>query len=312
MQVIREVENYTSGQRPLFLALGNFDGVHWGHKKLISTLLERARMAHGTAAAFIFEPHPSNILTPGRAPKLLVKAEQKAELLRELGMDLLIYHSFNLEMARWSPEEFVQKVLLERLHVQEVFVGFNYSFGHKGAGTPEMLQAFGEKHGFLVHIISPVTIEGELVSSTLVRTCLDEGNVEKAFRLLGYYPFLEGSVAWGEGRGRTIGIPTANLQVDGDINVPATGVYAARATFGGLEWPCVVNIGRKPTFHENDYPVSIEAHIIGFDGDIYGRNLRLTFLKRLRGEEKFDSVEDLVKQIKKDRTEARDYLENFS
>lgn len=308
MQVIHEVENYIKGENPLYLALGNFDGVHWGHKKLVSALLERARMDKGTAAAFIFEPHPSSILNPGRAPRLLVTAAQKAELLRDLGMDLLIYHSFTLEMARWSPEEFVRRVLMDRLRVKEVFVGFNYSFGHKGAGTPEMLKSFGEKYGFAVHIIPPVTIDGEVVSSTLVRSCLEEGNIEKAAKLLGYNPFLEGRVVKGDRRGGALlGFPTANLQVDQDIIVPAKGVYVVRAAVGGRSLPAVANIGNVPTFLTGDV-ISVEAHILDFQGDLYGQELRLEFYKKLRDEKKFASADQLIAQIGRDVETARAFF----
>ncbi|MEQ8173454.1 MAG: bifunctional riboflavin kinase/FAD synthetase [Syntrophomonadaceae bacterium] len=308
MQVIREADNYISSGKPLFLALGNFDGVHQGHKKLITTLLNRARQDDGTAAAFIFEPHPSKVLFPERAPKMLVTAEQKVELLKNLGMDLLIYHSFSLEMARWTPEEFVKRVLVDLLHIKEAFIGFNYSFGHRGAGTPEMLQALGEGYGFKVHIISPVRVEDEVVSSTLIRRYLEQGVIDKAKEMLCHYPFLEGRVVKGDRRGAAIlGFPTANLQVDEDVIVPGKGVYAARVRRKGEWLPAVVNIGNVPTFLSGD-AISIEAHLIDFQGDLYGESLGLSFYKKLRDERKFGSIEELKAQIGADRDAARDYL----
>lgn len=310
MQVIREANSYIPSANPLFLALGNFDGVHLGHKKLITTLLERARQENGAAAAFIFEPHPSRILALERAPKMLVTAEQKAELLKQLGMDLLIYHSFSLEMARWTPEEFVKRVLVDQLHIKEAFVGFNYSFGHHGAGTPEMMQKLGEEYGFRVRIISPVTVDDEVVSSTLIRRYLEQGAVNKASEMLGYHPLLEGRVVQGDRRGGALlGFPTANLQVDEDVIVPGKGVYVARARTGGKWLPAVVNIGNVPTFLNRE-AISIEAHLIGFQGDLYEQTLRLSFYQKLRDEKKFGGIEELKAQIGADRDAAWDYLQS--
>ncbi|OPX94699.1 MAG: Riboflavin biosynthesis protein RibF [Pelotomaculum sp. PtaB.Bin104] len=188
MQIIREAKNYIYNEKPLLLALGNFDGVHYGHKKLLSTVVERARMINGTAAAFIFDPHPASVLTPDKAPRMLVTTERKAELLEQLGLDLLVYHSFTLEIARWSAEEFVQRILLDCFKVSEVYVGFNYSFGHQGAGTPELLRTLSDKYGFETQVIPPVTVAGEVVSSSLIRNYLKHGAIDKAYYMLGYYP----------------------------------------------------------------------------------------------------------------------------
>jgi riboflavin kinase/FMN adenylyltransferase len=188
MRIISGIENYIHNEKPLFLALGNFDGLHYGHKTLISKVVQRARIGQGTAAAFIFNPHPATILTPEQVPRMLVSAERKAELLQQLGLDLLIYHSFSSEIACWSPEEFVQQILVNWLKVSEVYVGFNYSFGHQGVGTPKLLMALDEKYGFRTHILPPVILKDEVVSSTLIRACLEHGDINKAYRMLGYYP----------------------------------------------------------------------------------------------------------------------------
>lgn len=188
MQIIRGLENYIHNEKPLLLVLGNFDGLHYGHKTLISKVVERARTVQGTAAAFIFDPHPATILTPARIPRMLANAELRAELLQQLELDVLIYHSFSFEIARWSPEEFVQRILVKCLKVSEVCVGFNYSFGHQGVGTPQLLMTLGEKYGFQTHIIPPVILEDEVVSSTLIRACLEHGDIKKAYRMLGYCP----------------------------------------------------------------------------------------------------------------------------
>lgn len=312
MQIIREAENYIPRGGPLFLALGNFDGVHRGHQKLIASLLEQARLGQGTGAAFIFEPHPSKILFAERAPKMLVSAGQKAELLRQMGMDLLIYHTFTEDMARWDPEVFVQKILVDRLQIAEAFVGFNYSFGHKGAGTPETLKELGSVYGFKVHIVSPVTVAGEIASSSLIRRYLDEGAIEQAYDMLGYHPFIEGQVVKGDRRGGALlGFPTANLQVEADAMIPGKGVYAVKARTLGQEYLAVVNIGNVPTFLSGE-SISIEAHLLNFDQDLYGQEMTLSLYKKLRDEKKFNGVEELKAQIAADCATALEYLQNSS
>lgn len=299
MEIVRELDNYKKSDSPLYLALGNFDGVHRGHKKLINDLVEKAKKNNGVAAAFIFEPHPAKVLKPDKAPKLLVTPERKAELLDELGLDILIYNTFNTEISRCSPEEFVERILVDKFEVKEVFVGFNHSFGYKGAGTPELLRELGGRYNFAVNIISPVKIDGQVVSSSLIRQALDAALIENAYNMLGYYPMLEGVVIKGESRGGTIGFPTANLGVSSDLNVPGKGVYAARAQVDNQYFNCVVNIGNKPTFHEN-YPVSIEAHLLNFQKDIYGKSLRVHFVQKIREQRKFESIDELIRQIELD------------
>lgn len=310
MQIIREIENYKSDGRPLYLALGNFDGLHRGHQQLMKNVVKTARDNNGAAAAFIFEPHPVKVLFPHRDLKLLVTAEMRSELLEALGLDMLIYNSFSVDIAHLTPESFAKGILVERLAVKAVFVGFNYSFGFKGAGTPELLEDFGKKYGFAVYVIPPVKQGNEVISSTLVRQAIEAGYIEYAAELLGYLPMVEGVVIEGEKRGRQIGFPTANLGVCPDLVIPGNGVYAAWARMGAKMVKAVVNIGSKPTFHP-EYPVSIEAHLIDFEGDIYGRPLRLYFTTRLRDEQKFAGIEALVRQIGTDRDEAAKLLKSF-
>lgn len=186
MQLVNELDKYQKTDRPLYLVLGNFDGIHRGHQKLIKAAVEKAYANNGLATAFIFEPHPSNILKPSHAPRILTSIQRKAAILEELGMDILIINSFTPEISRWSPQEFVQKVLVNSLSIKEAFVGFNYSFGHKGQGTPEMLRELGKEHNFSVNIIPPVKVKGEIVSSTLIRRFLEVNDIDTAIELLGY------------------------------------------------------------------------------------------------------------------------------
>jgi riboflavin kinase/FMN adenylyltransferase len=303
MHTVAGIENFTDKSRSVYLALGNFDGVHKGHQKLISELVTKASSNGGQAVAFIFAPHPAQVLTPDRAPRLLITPCRKAKLLEQMGLDALIYHPFTREIAACSPEQFVKKILVQELKVKEVFIGFNYSFGHRGAGTPELLQQMGDQYGFRVNIIPPVEFGGETISSSLIRKSLESGDIKMATELLGYYPILEGKVVEGEHRGAAIGFPTANIGIESIYNVFGKGVYAARARAGGNNYDCVVNIGSKPTFHD-EYPISIEAHLMNFSGDLYGQQISLSLLEKLRDEKRFNSLEDLVAQIKLDRDRA--------
>lgn len=303
MKIVREIENYKKSSQPLYLALGNFDGVHLGHKQLMKSLIENAHANGGMAGAFIFEPHPVKVLFPHKELKLLVTTDMQASLLQALGLDVLIYNTFSLDISRWSPQEFVEKILVDTLAVKEVYVGFNYSFGHRGVGTPELLKELGMQYGFAVHIIPPVEYHGAVISSTLVRVAIEEGRIDLAQNLLGYYPVVQGRVVEGEHRGATIGFPTANLAVSPELVVPGKGVYAAWAQIQGQFHKAVVNIGSKPTFHP-DYPVVIEAHLIDFSGDIYGTEVKLFFIAKIRDEQKFDGVGALVAQIGSDRDRA--------
>ena len=303
MHTVMGIENFTDKIKPVYLALGNFDGVHKGHQSLIKALVEKAITNGGQAVAFIFEPHPAQVLTPDRAPRLLLTPCRKAKLLEKMGLDFLIYHPFTREIAAWSPDQFVKKILIQELQIREVFVGFNYTFGHRGAGTPELLEQMGEQQGFGVNIIEPVKYGGETISSSLVRKSLEEGDIMTANQLLGYYPVIEGIVVEGEHRGSALGFPTANIGVESIYNVLGKGVYAAQASVGDDNYHCVVNIGSKPTFHEK-YPISIEAHLMDFSGDLYGQSICLSFVEKLRDEQRFGSIEELVAQISSDRDRA--------
>ncbi len=310
MIFVREYESYTDTGMPLFLALGNFDGLHLGHMSLLNDLIYKAKQAKGISAAFIFEPHPNKILFPQQAPKMLLSSNRKAEMLENMGLGLLIYNTFNTGIAEWSPEDFVKMVIVEKLKAHEVFIGFNYSFGHKGMGTPKTMEQLGLKYGFGVNVFPSVNIDNRVVSSTLIRETLESGDVETCKNLLNYYPFCSGIVARGEGRGRSLGFPTANLLLDPEAIVPGAGVYAANAIVNGAKLAAVVNIGNKPTFH-NQFPLSIEAHIIDFAQNLYDQSMELHFIKKLRCEKKFTSISELVAQIERDKCNAIEQLRIF-
>ena len=285
------------------LALGNFDGLHRGHMKIIDRVRQRAGERGATPAAMTFDPHPPRVLRPDKAPALLMTNVQKIEALRRSGMQGLAFVRFTQELSLWAPETFVRTVLVEWLHVSEVWVGANFLFGHKRAGTFSVLRSLGARYGFRAEKIDPVRYKDFVVSSTRVRRLLSEGRVDEAGALLGHHYFIDGTVVRGAGRGRSIGVPTANLATDNDL-VPPAGVYATLAIVDGIVLPSVTNIGLRPTFGDVTAPV-IEAHVLDEDRDLYDAQLRLSFVQRLRDERVFPDVDALRAQIDADRRSAQ-------
>ncbi|MGE5379624.1 MAG: bifunctional riboflavin kinase/FAD synthetase [Methylocystaceae bacterium] len=309
MQLVRGLDNYQKEGR-LQLALGNFDGVHCGHQVLVKQAIIKARKNNEKSGVLIFEPHPLKVLAPAMAPQMLVNTSRKLELFAALGLDEVIIAEFNLEVAKWSPQYFVEDILLGKLGIGGAYVGFNYTFGHKGSGNAEMLAGYGKQKDFLVEIIPPVKIKDTIVSSTVIRSYMEAGDVDSARQLLGYTPSLTGPVIEGEKRGRSIGFPTANIEPPADMLVPMTGVYAAMVKLQGSLYPAVLNIGKKPTFHK-EYPLTIEAHLINYQGDFYGQEVEVLLVKRLRSEMKFESVTKLTAQINQDTQAAIQALKSW-
>ena len=285
------------------LALGNFDGLHRGHMKIIDRVRQRAGERGGTPAAMTFDPHPPRVLRPDKAPALLMTAEQKVEALRRSGMQGLAVVRFTHELSLWDPEIFVRTVLVDWLHVVEVWVGANFLFGHQRAGTFTVLRSLGARYGFRAEKIDPVRYKDFVVSSTRVRRLVHEGRVDEAGALLGHHHFIDGTVERGAGRGRSIGVPTANIATTNEL-VPPAGVYATLARVDGVVHPSVTNIGLRPTFGDVDRPV-IETHVLDLDRDLYDHSLRLSFVQRLRDERAFADVDALRTQIDADRRTAR-------
>ncbi len=285
------------------LALGNFDGLHRGHMKIIDRVRRRAGERGGTPAAMTFEPHPPRVLRPDKAPPLLMTREQKIEALARSGMDGVAVIRFTRELSEWDPEAFVRTVLVEWLRVAEVWVGANFLFGHNRAGTFTVLRSLGARYGFRAEKIDPVRYKEFVVSSTRVRRLVGEGRVDEAGALLGHHYFIDGTVTRGAGRGRGLGFPTANIATANEL-VPPSGVYATAATVAGILHPSITNIGMRPTFGDVDRPV-IETHIFDLDRDLYDSPVRVSFVQRLRDECPFPDVDALRSQIEADCRSAR-------
>jgi riboflavin kinase/FMN adenylyltransferase len=278
-------------RRPRDLAVGEFDGVHVGHREVI----------RGADTVLTFEPHPRTVVSPDSAPKLLTSLDAKAELIAGLGVRELVVIPFDGARAAQSAEDFVARELVERLDARRVSVGENFRFGHRAVGDAALLQTVD---AFETRVARLVELEGEIVSSTHIRGLVTAGDVAGAARFLGAPFTMRGPVVHGDKRGRMLGYPTANVVPDPRLVVPDHGIYACRAEIDGQRHIAAVNVGVRPTF-KTGRGLLVEAFVLDFDSDIYGRELRLEFLGRLRGERRFDSVEALVAQMQRDVAETR-------
>jgi riboflavin kinase/FMN adenylyltransferase len=303
MQVERLRRPDPLGWPAVCVAVGNFDGVHRGHRALVLATVAAAREERGTAAVLTFDPHPARVVAPAQAPAALMTLAQKARALEALGVDRLAVLPFTAETAAWPADRFAETVLAGTLGASAVVVGENFRFGRGRSGDPARLAEIGRARGFRVRVVPPVMDGGEPVSSSRIRAAVTDGRVEDAARLIGRPFELEGLVVRGDGRGRTIGFPTANLDVRNEVR-PAVGVYACRASVDGAPpLPAVVNVGRRPTFGGG--AVTVEAHLLDADIDLYGRELRLAFAGRLRDERRFDGPSALALQLRADVLAAR-------
>lgn len=294
------------------LALGNFDGLHRGHMKIIDRVRRRAGERGGTPVAMIFDPHPPRVVRPDKAPPLLMTTAQRLEALERAGMHGVVVVRFTPELSRWEPETFVQKVLVEWTHAVEIWVGANFLFGRDRTGNFTLLRALGMRYGFKAEKIDPVRYKEFVVSSTRIRRLVSEGRMDEAAALLGHHYFIDGDVTRGDGRGRAIGFPTANLSTSNEL-LPPNGVYATAARIAGDERlrASITNVGVRPTFGGNGSPVA-ETHVFDLSQDLYGTTLRLFFVKRLRDERAFADVDALREQIEADCRHARRLFERLA
>ena len=302
-----EVLHFPDDARPAWLvhpvlALGNFDGLHRGHLKIVERVRRGAAEHGGTPMAMTFDPHPSRIVRPDKAPPLLMTKTQRLEALDRAGIAAVAVVRFTTELSRWDPEAFVRTVLVDWLRVSEVWVGANFLFGHDRSGNFSTLRTLGQRYGFRADKIDPVRYKEFVVSSTRVRRLVAEGRMDEAGALLGHPYYVDGTVVAGKRRGRELGFPTANLQTENEL-LPPNGVYATTTTIDGVVHASLTNVGLRPTFGDTMQPI-IEAYVLGFNGDLYGRPVRLGFVQRLRDERKFEDVDALRAQLEADRRRA--------
>lgn len=297
MRIVQGLESYPPDAVPSVVALGVFDGIHLGHRAILGTAVARGKARGAHVVACTFDRHPMEVLQPARAPVPITTLQERLELIAETGVDLSLVLAFTPDLATVEPEVFVKEVVVGRLHAQEVVVGYNHTFGRGARGDAALLHAVGQPLGLVTHVVPPLLVDGVPVSSSEIRTALKEGDVRRASRYLGRPYSIGGTVTRGAARGRTLGFPTANLAPERPLLVP-TGVYACRAEIEGAFHGAVVNVGVRPTFGVN--AMAIEAYLLDFAGGLYDRPLRLHFVVRLRGEQKFASVDELRAQIARD------------
>ncbi|MDF2508735.1 MAG: bifunctional riboflavin kinase/FMN adenylyltransferase [Microbacterium sp.] len=312
MIVFRSPEEVPAGYGPSAVAIGKFDGVHAGHRAVIERLNEAATAAGSRSVAVTFDRNPLATIRPDRCPENVVTVERKLELLGELGLDAALVLTFDQEMAARSAEDFVVEILVGALQVSTVLVGQDFRFGHRGAGTPELLRELGPRYGFSVEVIDDVYLPGSArrVSSSWIRELLMDGDVATAATVLGRYPDVRGEVVHGLKRGRELGFPTANLSTIVDAFVPADGVYAGWLVDHdtGIRHPSAISVGTNPTF--DDVLVrQVEAHVLGETGlDLYGHDVTVEFVERLRGMVAFEGIDKLMEQMGADVTDAAQAL----
>lgn len=288
--------------------IGNFDGVHLGHRAIVASTIEDARRRSLRSLLVTFDPHPLTVVHPERAPKLLMTRRQKLATLETTGLDAVLLLTFTPALAALSGEEFVARELLASLSLAALHVGENFRFGRARTGDLALLRKIGAERGFDVVGVAPVLLEGEVVSSSAIRACVEQGEVERARRLLGRPFELEGGVVRGAGRGRTLSFPTANLEVENEI-LPRAGVYVTETVARALRLPSVTNVGKRPTFEGSE--LGVETHLIDFEEDLYGERIEVRFLARIRDETRFASAHELADQIARDRAAAVAFFHNL-
>jgi riboflavin kinase / FMN adenylyltransferase len=311
MPVIKTIEEIQRQFPNPVLTIGNFDGVHLGHRALFDLVKQRAAQINGTSMVMTFEPHPLRVLKNEQGPPLITLHEQKIELIQDAGIDVVICLTFTSQFAAMEPEDFIKKLLVQHIGVKELVIGYDYTFGRKARGNREMLIRMGNDFGFNVHTVGALPgPDGQITSSTHIRELIQTGQVENAPAFLGRFYRIAGRVIQGKNRGgKLLGFPTANIRLVDEL-VPKTGVYAVRVGFQGRAFDGVANIGYNPTF--SDVGLSVEVHCFDFNENIYGEKIQVDFIARIRDEKRFSGPDDLAEQIKHDCQYARRILSNLN
>ena len=311
MKIINGIEEITEAYDNLCVAIGTFDGIHYGHRQVIDAAIKKAKEIGGKSLVFTFEHHPLELVNKNIAPKLINSKNEKIHILEQIGVDAVLFAKFDREFAGLSPNDFVEFILKEKLGAKEIFVGFNFSFGKGGAATVEKLTQIGKIYGINVNRVEPYQIGDQVVSSTFIRKLISEGELDDVEKYLGYPVLIMGEVIHGKKLGRVLGYPTANLKILNKV-YPPYGIYGAKVIIEGedVERDAVVNIGKNPTLKPGEK--SVEVHILDFDRYIYGKELIVKIVKFLREEKKFNSMDDLKKVIRNDVLGWKEYLKRES
>jgi len=305
MQFVLDVTQCAESFDRVVLTVGSFDGIHLGHRAILDRVQAEARARGGSSAMMALHPHPRHVFSPENAPNVLTSLRQKRAVLESLGLDIFFVLPFDKTVAATEPEDFVDRYLLSACQASHIVVGHDFAFGKHARGNFQFLCDLSESRGFTVEEVPPLILHGERVSSTLIRECILQGELDKAEFFLGRKYALEGTVATGRGMGRKLGYPTANVK-PGNKAVPANGVYAAEALVGGTRHVAAVNVGIAPTIRHED--VTVEAFLLDFDGDLVGETIEIVFHQRLRPEKKYDGLDSLIKAIDEDVAQIRAYF----
>lgn len=307
MQIHTNIKDLGTISKPV-VTIGTFDGVHAGHRIILERIKEIATNRKGNAVLVTFEPHPRFLIDPNHKLKLLTTLTEKKELLEELGVDHLVIVPFNKEFAEQEAKDYVEDFIIQKVRPEVLVIGYDHHFGKNRSGSFYLLEAYAAKGHFELEEISKQLVDEAHVSSTAIRNALDHGDVKEASNLLQSNFQLRGLVVKGDQKGRTIGFPTANLEIENDKKlIPAHGVYAVNAALNGEKFQGVMNIGHRPTVNDQE-ELRLEVHLFDFDKDIYGDTLKVNFIEKLRDEKKFDSFDELKEQIKLDCKQAKNIL----
>lgn len=296
MEIIK-IENYKENRFKTAIALGNFDGIHLGHKKLIDMMVIDAKDSNLTPSVLLFSKHPKEVLL-GKSPELLTSLKDKNEILKNLGVEIVYETDFTESFRKLSPEDFVKNILIDQLNIESVFVGFDYRFGFKASGDTSVLKSLGKKYNFRVNVIDPVYDEDSILSSSEIRTHIREGNLALANEMLGRRYKVRGIVVHGNKIGRTLGYPTANIELSSNYPIPRVGVYYTKTIIEGKGFFSLTSVGTNPTVGGDS--LKIESYILDFEEDIYGKEIQIEFIEYLRDELVFDSLDELRMQMDKD------------
>jgi len=304
MQVIFNLNEIKKPLSNPVLTIGNFDGVHKGHLALFDRVKERAKAIGGQSIVMTFEPHPLKVMRPANGPQLITHTGQKLELIEKAGIDIIVCVSFDRDFAAIPAREFVNNILVQKIGIKEIVVGYDYTFGHNREGDINLLREIGNDFGFVVHLVGPIEIDHTLVSSTSIRRLVQEGRLEEARVLLGRDFEVQGTVVKGQNRGgRLLGFPTANLNPHGEL-LPKRGVYAVKLLIDDVFYKGVTNVGYNPTF--GDTGLTVETHVLDYSGELMGKTIKVHFIKRLRDEKTFKTLEELSEQIAQDIARAKE------
>lgn len=306
MERLQGIGSLPVGAERTVVTVGFFDGVHLGHRAVLERTVAAARERGAPAVAVTFDRHPREVLTPGQEPRLLTTVERKARLIEEVGIDLLLVLEFTEDFSRWPPERFIQEVLVGGLHAEHCAMGANFTFGHRAAGTVDLLTRAGEREGFTVERVDLWELDGRVVSSSSIREALARGDLRWPHRALGRRFMLDGTVVPGAGRGHDLGFPTANLRTWPRLLLPGQGIYAGRAIVDGRGHVAAIDVGTNPTFGTE--PLHVESYLLDFDGDLVGREMAVEFWAYLRPEERFGNTEELVAAMERDVRRTRELV----